>query len=313
MTAFFSVTSHGDKKIASKRIKKVLRQMGRTNDGDEDNETEDSEDERQKKRMKRKGKGKKKNREDSEAGQKKVMKRKRKVTASKEEEYAKDSEIGKKKKRKASRDEAKDGEEREGRENGRSRKGKKRAAIDSRGRMEGVSDRLYMEEEDNTDSSDDEYSRPNTRDNGRRKPVHKKRVKKDLSREADKETTQIGQNPDFEDDCDISDQELIDIAERIERSGGMEVCDGHNFTKGLRNISTDSRHKGTVESRERNSTNMKKGSGRLPVVPELKHRGRQSRKGKGAKEGSRKGKTLATRKLAPVSGPNLSSSGSDSD
>ncbi|XP_072180098.1 DNA excision repair protein ERCC-5 homolog [Diadema setosum] len=260
ITSFF-IGGHGGlrKKIASKRMQQVLRQMGRT-DSKDDRETKDQEEKVTQKIKRTKKKTKKR-----------LLKGSKVDATSKRRKVRLDE-----------RDKFKKGEDKD-------------SGI--------LSNRDSVESDSETDEKDKAYQRGDISEEkfiieGNSNVVSTRRGRA---------RAQVNYDEGSDVDDDIPDEALIAIADKFENPHS------NHFTSELRNSGVQRRvvkHAKVPQTEDDAVT-----GSRWKKLPEIGQRGRPRGKGKGQKDGVRSKKGKALLKKGPVvpAGPNLSSSGSDSD
>ncbi|XP_041483419.1 LOW QUALITY PROTEIN: DNA repair protein complementing XP-G cells-like [Lytechinus variegatus] len=284
MTSFFGIVHHGNrKKIASKRMRNALMQMERSS-SEEDEEESESEEEEERRPKKRK-------KVSSEAGKKRVKRKKKPAQGAQQGGMG---EVQQKVKKRVKR--------------------KKKVALNQE-------DEEPMQELNQ--GSVQTKNAPKSPVSEKEKVLSKKsRVQNGKTAETNSNGREKRQVPQVDyaammDDYDedIPDEVLLDVAEDMEMAALMdEPRSGHNVTYDLRNISNSSSSQPKSGSHnsslDRDFVEERRGKGRGGAVPKI---GGGTQRGKGKRGGANKGKALLKRRPVQMNGPNLSSSGSDSD
>ncbi|XP_030838334.1 DNA repair protein complementing XP-G cells isoform X2 [Strongylocentrotus purpuratus] len=304
MTSFFGVAHLGNrKKIASKRMRNALMQMERSSD-EEEEESEEEEEESEEEEEER---PRKKKRVSTGSVKKRVRRKKKLVQKPTQEGGEEKNKCKQKVKKRVKR--------------------KKKVVLNQNNNdtpqepKQGAGQtknapKIQMNEEESAFAERTEVKKSKAQ-NGKLKP------KPNPNKRQKRRVPTVDYAAMMEDnDEDIPDEVLLDVAEDMEMAALMEAGSGHNVTHDLRNISSsDSQPKtGSLNSsidtdfvEERRG----KGSGgqRGGVVPRLVGGGGGGggRRGKGKRGGPNKGKAIMKKRPGQGDGPKLSSSGTDSD
>nr|XP_054771323.1 DNA excision repair protein ERCC-5-like [Lytechinus pictus] len=290
MTSFFGIVHHGNrKKITSKRMRNALMQMERSSSEEEEEESESEEEEEEERRPRKRKKV------SSEAGKKRVKRKKKPAQGARQEGT---DEVKQKVKKRVKRK----------KKVGLNQKDEEPAQEQNQGSVQTKNARKSPVSEKET-----VFSKKSRVQNG-------KTTKTNSNGREKRQVPQVDYAAMMDDyDEDIPDEVLLDVAEDMEMAALMdEPGSGHNVTYDLRNISNSSSSQPKSGSHnsslDRDFVEEKRGKGRGGrrggAVPKL---GGGTQQGKGKRGGASKGKALMKRRPVQMDGPNLSSSGSDSD
>eukprot|EP00057_Strongylocentrotus_purpuratus_P010645 XP_011665119.1 PREDICTED: DNA repair protein complementing XP-G cells homolog isoform X2 [Strongylocentrotus purpuratus] len=298
MTSFFGVAHLGNrKKITSKRMRNALMQMERSSDEEEEESTEEEEESEEEERPR------KKKRVSTGSGKKRVRRKKKLVQKPTQEGGEEKNKCKQKVKKRVKR--------------------KKKVVLNQNNNdtpqepKQGAGQtknapKIQMNEEESAFAERTEVKKSKAQ-NGKLKP------KPNPNKRQKRRVPTVDYAAMMEDnDEDIPDEVLLDVAEDMEMAALMEAGSGHNVTHDLRNISSSGSQPKTGSHNSSIDTDFveeRRGKGRGGVVPRLDGGGGGGgrQRGKGKRGGPNKGKAIMKKRPGQGDGPKLSSSGTDSD